>query len=511
MACAPSQTTPKTAPTPSASAAPSPAAPASSQPTPPSLDPNASDPSKLLNDDYDSETEGLHDRPAQPGNSGLVVTVNESGPNEPWVVRIVNQGEVSADIIADTRLLWFEVKVPGQKKPGFCKLPEPVSPSEIEPRLRVQLDPGEGVVDVFDPRLYCFSEGDQKLLIPGATITPHFGWAKTPPKKQWKRGKLVEEPSLQKAPFVAQHEAQKPIAKEPTAEVSPATAPNLSKKPTKQLKSAKRDVKSEKLLAAEALAARSDKELIGNVFTLQSEYSVWSRRSDPSKPEGAAPEEPTLRLKLVQGSDARAEHNATVQITLENQSSTPTYVYFRREMLSFEVTGPRGVTLCAAAPDERSPEKRAFAKLGGHGKRTYASRLAELCPLGTFANPGLYLVNARFDATQHGEDQGLNAFVGAVLSDFPATVRIRVGDAPLLHKRMMPLGSHKDKATEEPHTDHSPALPGSPPVVTEIHGSGSTTTMTTVPSGVATTPAPTTPSAPATSEPLAPAPTPGSK
>jgi hypothetical protein len=468
-ACTPSQATPKTAPTPSASAAPPPPAPASSQPTPPALDPHASDPSKLLADDYDSEAEALHDRPAQPGNSGLVVTVNESGPNEPWVVRIVNQGEVSADVIADTRLLWFEVKVPGKKKPAFCKLPEPVSPTEIEPRLRVQLEPGEGVVDVFDPRLYCFSEGDQKLLVPGATITPHFGWSKTPPKKQWKRGKLVEEPSLQKAPFVAQHEALKPTAKEPTAEDAKAAAP--TPKPAKNVKVAKKDAKNEKLVLAEALAARSDKELIGNVFTLESAYAAWSRRTDPIKPEGSAaegsaPEEPALRLKLVQGSDARAEHNATIQITLENQSSTPTYVYFRREMVSFEVTGPRGVTLCAAAPDDRSPEKRAFAKLGGHGKRTYASRLAELCPLGTFANPGLYLVNARFDATQNGDEQGLTAFVGPVLSDFPATVRIRIGDAPLLHKRMMPLGSHKDTKTEETHAEHSSTTPGTSPTPT---------------------------------------------
>jgi hypothetical protein len=450
-----------------ASAEPLPsAAPVASTHTVKTLDDDYPDPSRLLVDNYASDDDTVSRLPAKPGNSGLTVSVHESGPDEPWNVVIVNQGESPAELIADSRLLWFEVKVPGQKKPTSCKLPDRLGPTEPERRLRVTLLPGEGVKDTFDPRLYCFAEGEQKLLVPGAQIVAHFGWANSPPKKRWKGGKLVEEPVVQRAPFVAQRTIAKPTTapKEDDTTVQPVEsepAVSTRAKPTPK-KRGKSTEKSVATLAAEAVAARSDKELVGNTFALRSEYATWSRRANPTQsPAETDAESPVLGLRLIQGSDARAEHNATVQLTLENQGRSSTHVYFRREMVSFEVTGPKGITLCAATPTDRTPEARSFLKLEAHGKRTFTSRLAELCPSGTFATPGLYLVFARFDATESGEEQGLHAFTGPVICETPAAVRIRVGEASLLQKRMMPLhspeGEHPDElSTESKHKDKQP-------------------------------------------------------
>ena len=46
-------------------------------------------------------------------------------------------------------------------------------------------------------------------------------------------------------------------------------------------------------------------------------------------------------------------------------------------------------------PDLRAPDRQAFATLGSGGKISVVSRLVELCPTGTFGQPGLYLLHAQ--------------------------------------------------------------------------------------------------------------------
>jgi hypothetical protein len=384
------------------------------------------DPSKLL-ESYEVGNDAAPGKNGKPSNSGLRMEVRERGPGQPWLVHIVNHGDQPAELVADTRLLWFEVKLSGKKKQSLCKLPEPLSGAgQPESRLIVHLEPGEGVADQFDPRLYCFAEGDQKLLVPGAEVTPHFGWPDAPPKKRWKRGKLVEEPVLQKPPFVARQSLEtEHAANQPAPPVSPKAAARLTS----------------------AGVTGADKQLEGATLALQSEYAVWTRKSEPpasvpseaptGEPSEPPPPQPALGLRLVQGSDAKAEHDATIQLTLLNQSPLPSYVYFRREMVSFEVAGPAGITQCPGRLDDRTPERSSFLHLTRNAKRSYSCRLAELCPRGTFASPGLYLVYARFDATLSGRDQGIDAFVGPVYSRTPATVRIRTGEEAIFQKRPM--------------------------------------------------------------------------
>lgn len=386
------------------------------------------DPSKLLDTYASTPSPNAADSaaPEKPSKSGLVLEVRERGPEQPWLLLLTNRGSEPADLFADTRLLWFEVKLPGKKKQSVCRLPEPLAPgTQPETRLVVHLEPNEGVADQFDPRLYCFAEGDQKLLVPGAEVTPHFGWPEAPPKKVWKRGKRVEEPVLQKPPFVARQslESNTTMGAGPFG-VSPKAAARLTS----------------------AGVTGSDKELEGNPMVLRSEYAVWARQSQPPKgpTEGdetstahPLPPQPAIALRLVQGSDARAEHDATIKLTVANQSPLPTYVYFRREMVSFEVAGPSGITQCPGRLDDRTPERSSFLRLARQGAKNYDCRLAELCPRGTFASPGLYLVYARFDATMSGREQGIEAFVGPVYSRSPATVRIRTGEEAIFQKRPM--------------------------------------------------------------------------
>jgi hypothetical protein len=182
-----------------------------------------------------------------------------------------------------------------------------------------------------------------------------------------------------------------------------------------------------------ASPVNASKQLEGSIFALGSEYSRWSRRGIETESEEAGP----LHFQLNSGSDTQEELGTMVSVTLKNRSKHKEIVYFRRELVSFEVMGPDGLSNCDAKPDDRAPEPQSFARLGPGGSVSATSRLVELCPRGTFAHPGLYLVHARFDANQSGDRYGLDAYVGQVVSDKPVSIRIRRGDFPYTSKHKM--------------------------------------------------------------------------
>ncbi|MEZ4225419.1 MAG: hypothetical protein R3B13_30990 [Polyangiaceae bacterium] len=334
---------------------------------------------------------------ADASKAGVRFEVSERGPRLPWQLTIENTGSTPVRLSADPRLLAFDVTVPGRKKLEHCRLPADLVPRRVDPRTFVILAPGEGVSHPFDPRLYCFAAGGQWRLVPGAIIEPRFGFAKRT-KTTWKHGKRVEVDAKQSPPFVAH------VLDDERVEIDDDTTEGI-------------------------------KELSGPSFALRSEYARWAKtRLEEDRPHvDKAP----IQMKLNQGSDARAEINASLSLTLKNKTKHSERLYFRRELVSFEVMGPDGLVTCDAQPDLRSPDPQAFLSLRAGGSMTITSRLVELCPRGAFARPGLYLVHARLDANEDGNEFGIDAFTGRIVSAAPATVRIRTGDLPFLRKRAM--------------------------------------------------------------------------
>ncbi|MBN1610183.1 MAG: hypothetical protein JW940_26385 [Polyangiaceae bacterium] len=333
--------------------------------------------------------------------TGLVLQVYESGPDLPWKLRVFNAGARSVRVVADPRLLWFSVQAPGKKKSLTCRLPAELFPNEPERRLLVWLEPGEGLADRFDPRLYCFAADGQRGLVPGALIEPHFGWPPAPDKVVWRHGRRDHAPVKQKPPFVAVAFAEEADEEEPGADVADCT-----------------------------------KELRARPFSLRSEYATWSLRGLTEVAQAHGAEGP-LTFKIAQGSDARAERSATVRLRLKNRSKHKTRVFFRRELVTFEVTGTDGTSTCSPAPDDRAPDAQEYLTLAAGQSMDFTCELAELCPRGTFGRPGLYLVHARFDAADDGEEAGLHAFTGTVATPEPGAVRIRTGEMPFLSRHPM--------------------------------------------------------------------------
>lgn len=324
----------------------------------------------------------------------LEVTPQPAG--ELWLVAVVNRGTEPAKLLFDLRRLTLSLEAPEpskprpkwQKKPAplTCKLPDGFGGPFVDDQTR-SLQPGEGLVQSFDPRLYCISANGDSLLATGQRVTVKLGFPPKPPRVQWVQGKRAEVPSLQSAPFIAE-----PLSTtvEPPAKVDPEHDPRV-------------------------------KQLVANELTLTPELIASEAEEDPALP---------LQLRLVRGSDAATELTATAVI--EVKAKRKTQLYFRRELVSFTVHGPDGIHGCDPQPDDRAPDRQAYSTLGAGQSVSATSLLTELCPKYTFGRPGLYLVSARLDAERDGSEFGLSAFTGRLESRREALVRIRTGDLPPL-------------------------------------------------------------------------------
>ena len=356
---------------------------------------------------------------------GLRFEVMELGAELPWAFAIVNRGTEAAIVDFDARLLTLEIlppppaveppapsgkakalktaKAKKPPKPVICRLPADVVPSSVDPALASKLEPGEGLVQNFDPRLYCVGKTPWPL-VSGAQLSAHFGWP-LKMKVSWKAGKREERPAVQREPFVAEPvEAQGSLPAAPLRDGE----------------------KSENFEATE----RRIKELNGTPFTLGEHFGDAA-----TLPPGAKSPPPGLELSI-SGSDAADEGVVTATTTLTNRGPRKLDVYFRREMVTYEVSGPDGVFQCDPQPDRRSPADRsAVQTLRPGGKSSAVSRLIEMCPAHSFARPGLYLVHARFDAADPATDLGFNAFMGRLVTAKPALVRVRHGELPFTPSR----------------------------------------------------------------------------
>jgi len=81
---------------------------------------------------------------------GVRFGVVERGPGKRWLLALLNEGEDPVRVIADQRLLWFEVEVPGKRaKKKTCRLPDALFPARIDHRAEIVLEPGQAIADSF--------------------------------------------------------------------------------------------------------------------------------------------------------------------------------------------------------------------------------------------------------------------------------------------------------------------------------------------------------------------------
>lgn len=355
------------APAPAASAKPAVAAPA---PAP------ASTPAKPAHERHAP----VRREPASPPLPApqLRVSLETPTPDGPWLLREENTGTIPLEVMADARLLSFEVTPPppaadeepsppnhraraAKERPIRCALPASMRPGEVDRRPLV-LPPGRAYVESIDPRLFCFGARDSAALVPGAKVTP----------------RLVGSRSL---PIVV-----------PDQEDPPQVA--------------------------------SADEWDG------AEATIGTPAAHPPSPLPAAP----LGVSTAHFVDLGRGREVALGVKVKNESKNPVRFLLRPETLAFDVTGPSGLggsdppptARCAWPGPPPAPIPEAFTRLAPGATTELTIVLDAFCPEGTLDQAGLYFIRARLD-TRHtsGTSLGLATFDGEALAGGVSRLRVR--------------------------------------------------------------------------------------
>lgn len=338
---------------------------------------------------------------AAPDNHlGVTFALSERASDLPWVLAIENRSTHPVKLASLPELIHFTVTPPAVE-PTEGQKPQEITPTQcgaekfpksLDDEEQVTLRPGELIFHAFDPRDLCESD---EALRKGAKVEVTYGFP-LDTKKLWKAGKMTTVEIEQKAPFVAEREQ---------------AAGEGEVVPIKHLK--------------------AEPFVLGVTYPLDEVSALPANETGPDGETTAEepPPPPPLTLAIAPLGTMSEPEERNVQVTIRNTSGKSMRIFVRRELITFEVIGPKGGTTCRMHPAERAPDSSAFTSLSAGGSTTLVTRLAEVCPQETWSEPGDYSVSARIDANQSGADHGLDAFTGTGVTTAPAKLVVPAGKA----------------------------------------------------------------------------------
>jgi hypothetical protein len=382
----------------------------------------------------DFANELLKGAPTPEGQLGLVAVLGQRSADLYWTFAVENRGP--EPVIFDSDLVLLELMLtpkaelesepssaPGQTAPGQTtptqtapgqRAATEAAPGQVSSKPvtcnpltkeasndRGPLLPGEAEIFSFDPRTLC----PEELLTEGTTVSAIYGYA-IENKAKWERGKKVEVLLTDKPPFVAQPVA--PKASEPSA---PGGLTEHSSGSNAKVES-----------------APGIKQLFPAPIVLNETYPLDKlelfAESDPRAQTSSEAPPPPLSVTIRDLGETRTPTFQVVNVTLKNVSAAPLDIVVRRELMTFEVVGPRGATTCYLEPTQVDPLAHNFTRLAAGTSRVVVTRMPEICPAGTFSEPGDYSVFVRYRSPSDGAQFGRQGFQGEIRSKFPARLSV---------------------------------------------------------------------------------------
>jgi hypothetical protein len=107
----------------------------------------------------------------------VILSIDAPSPRGPWVLRVMNNGDVPVRVVADARLLSLDVTERSAPKARHCELPEDMRPADPLERSLV-LPPKRAYAETFEPRLYCFDGKLLDALSSGSLVVARLGLAR---------------------------------------------------------------------------------------------------------------------------------------------------------------------------------------------------------------------------------------------------------------------------------------------------------------------------------------------
>jgi hypothetical protein len=298
-----------------------------------------------------------------------------------WTMRVTNDGDVPVTLVADARLLSFEVTPRGARTSEHCELPAEMRPQDDLGRPIV-LPPKRTYAERFEPRLYCLESRKLEALAAGSMVVARLGWT----------GKTARPP----------------------LEVAPIEGMEAQVAPSKSIAS------GPVVLPDEPTPVRVNRDLA----------------------EGRAPRvETVLALEAPRSVDAASKNEIALTLSLVNKGHRAAIVRFRPETVGFEVLGPGGADHCGWSARASAPTGDLFTTLAPDGSVALTVMLADYCPTRTFQQAGFYVVRASLDTRKaSGAEIGLRSFDGQVIATAPTLVRLRHGSQAevLVRPKLLP-------------------------------------------------------------------------
>jgi hypothetical protein len=320
--------------------------------------------------------------PPPPPPPNVALSLDAKAPDHGWIVKLTNGGTDAIRIVADPRLLSFDVTNAGHDQ--HCTLPADMTPTTDTERTLV-VPAGRSWSVEIDPALYCFTSAQTAALAPGATVSANFGFAA----------------GAYRPPF-----AVTPISDagaQPARRIS-ATVVTLA-------------------------AAFSSLASLDAGATLPLDASITTN------PVNAYPVK--LKVSLPERLDVSRAFEQSVTVSITNEGDRPLHTLITPPTIGFAVELPSGRLVRCGADTAVSAFAELVSTLAPHGRTAQSIDIGALCGV-YMRHAGLYRVRPRLDTHLVAPPPGTTTFWSGESLGPPMLMRIRAGEDPLPPPRLDP-------------------------------------------------------------------------
>jgi hypothetical protein len=305
-------------------------------------------------------------------------------------VKLVNGGTEAFRIVADPRLLSFDVTNAGHDQ--HCTLPADMTPTTDTEHTLV-VPPNRSWSAEIDPAMYCFTSAQTAALAPGATVTANFGFAAG--------------------------------AYRPPYAVTPVAASDAGAQPARRI-------------SAPVVTLAAPPELDAGA-TLPLDASITTN------PANAYPVK--LKVTLPERLDVSRAFEQSVTVSITNEGDRPVRSLITPPTIGFAVELPSGRLVRCGADTAVSAFPELVSTLAPRGRTAQSIDIGAVC--GVFMRKaGLYRVRGRLDTHLVAPPPGSTSFWSGEALGPPMLMRVRAGEDPMPAPRLDPAATPQNSAAK---------------------------------------------------------------
>jgi len=332
--------------------------------------------------------------PPPPPPPGVTLSLDTKAPDHGWTVKLVNGGTEAIRIVADPRLLSFDVSSAGHDL--HCTLPADMTPTTDTERTLV-VPPNRSWSAEIDPAMYCFTSAQTAALAPGATVTANFGFA-----------------AIQSGAY------------RPPYAVTPVVANDAGAQPARRI-------------SAPVVTLAAPQQLDAGAPALPLDASITTN------PVNGYPVK--LKVTLPERLDVSRAFEQTVTVSITNEGDRPVRSLITPPTIGFAVELPSGRLVRCGADAAVTAFPELVSTLAPRGRTAQSIDIGALCGV-YMRRAGLYRVRGRLDTHLVAAPPGGSTFWSGESLGPPMLMRVRNGDDPMPAPRLDPAPTPQNSASK---------------------------------------------------------------